>query len=112
MVSNHYTISVPLNGVDFAFQDLVLNETASSYNLPRVVNFSNNSEHNMIVKLMSKSEEEGDSFTGIFLKAGEQASFKDVGMTYKVGVRFQSVQSGAGECVVSCFHYNHVEVTP
>jgi len=109
MISNHYTITVPLNG-DFAFQTLALNETVEGYDVPRTIFISNKSDKNMIVKVMTKAEGDGTTYTGFFLKAASQLQLKDIGLSYRVGVSYESTQASTAECVVSAMHYTYAEI--
>lgn len=108
MVSNHYTLTINQDGATWTYQNIFINDTVDTIDMPRTVIVSNKSDFNMIFRIMNENEGDGVGYTGIFLKSGSQIQMKDVGLSYRIGVKLEAAQGAAQEAVVSAFHYTTV----
>ena len=109
MITNHVTVTVPVDGVAFGSEDVFINETSTEYDAPRMIILSNKEDHNMIVKVLDKGED-ASTMSGFFLKSGSQLQLMDTGSAYSVSARFENTQASTGELIVSCFHYNESKI--
>uniref|UniRef100_UPI0040562DFA hypothetical protein n=1 Tax=Candidatus Electrothrix sp. TaxID=2170559 RepID=UPI0040562DFA len=111
MLTKNFSIVIPTD-TTFAYQNIILNETATEMDSPRSIWLYNPESAPIAVKLLSKEEGDGPDSEGIIIPpgAGLPIEFKNIGIHYRIGAAFLTVQGATGLCYISCFFYSNYKI--
>lgn len=102
--STHFEVTIPADG-SWVYQDLVINETAKEYSVPRHIVITNISDKILNYKLMTKEEGTGElTWEGMYLEANGKVQESNIS-NYKIGIRFDAAQASTETCIVSASGY-------